>query len=125
METLLNDRMLLVFLLNKFRNLYDKDHPINMACKTACMVLSHQIMSIRLKENLIGTLDLKDEESLLSKETFKNTEYLELIKKYFNRIDSVRLVKYESSLSDPSFSNMSNIMLTGSIKIIIDHLEYN
>ena len=54
MEKLLNNRILLVFVLNKLKNLQEESSPIYQACKTACVVLSSQIVVLRIKENLIG-----------------------------------------------------------------------
>ena len=121
MEKLLNNRILLVFVLNKLKNLQEKSSPIYQACKTACIVLSSQIVALRIKENLIGA-ELEGSELLLN-ETLTNKESLDYIQKFFNIIDKEKLVRYEQS--EPSFSNMSNIMLTGSIRIVLDYLEEN
>ena len=121
MEKLLNNRILLVFVLNKLKNLQEESSPIYQACKTACIVLSSQIVVLRIKENLIG-LELEGSELLLN-ETLTNKESLDYIQKFFNIIDKEKLIRYEQS--EPSFSNMSNIMLTGSIRIILNYLEEN
>lgn len=119
MEKLLNNRILLVFVLNKLKNLQEESSPIYQACKTACIVLSSQIVALRIKENLIGA-ELEGSELLLN-ETLTNKESLDYIQKFFNIINKEKLVRYEQS--EPSFSNMSNIMLTGSIRIVLDYLE--
>lgn len=121
MEKLLNNRILLVFVLNKLKNLQEESSPIYQACKTACIVLSSQIVALRIKENLIG-LELEGSELLLN-ESLTNEETYSHIQKFFNIIDKEKLVRYEQS--EPSFSNMSNIMLTGSIRIVLDYLEEN
>lgn len=121
MEKLLNNRILLVFVLNKLKNLHEENSPIYQACKTACVVLSSQIVALRIKENLIG-LELEGSELLLH-ETLTNKETYEYIQKFFSVIDKEKLIRYEQS--EASFSNMSNIMLTGSIKIVLDYLEKN
>ena len=121
MEKLLNNRILLVFVLNKLKNLQEESSPIYQACKTACIVLSSQIVSLRIKENLIG-LELEGSELLLN-ESLTNEETYNYIQKFFNIIDKEKLIRYEQS--EPSFSNMSNIMLTGSIRIILNYLEEN
>ena len=121
MEKLLNNRILLVFVLNKLKNLQEESSPIYQACKTACIVLSSQIVALRIKENLIGA-ELEGSELLLN-ETLTNKESLDYIQKFFNIINKEKLVLYEQS--EPSFSNMSNIMLTGSIRIVLDYLEEN
>lgn len=121
MEKLLNNRILLVFVLNKLKNLQEESSPIYQACKTACVVLSSQIVVLRIKENLIG-LELEGSELLLN-ESLTNEETYNYIQKFFNIIDKEKLVRYEQS--EPSFSNMSNIMLTGSIRIVLDYLEEN
>ena len=121
MEKLLNNRILLVFVLNKLKNLQEESSPIYQACKTACVVLSSQIVVLRIKENLIG-LELEGSELLLN-ESLTNEETYNYIKEFFNIIDKEKLVRYEQS--EPSFSNMSNIMLTGSIRIILNYLEEN
>ena len=121
MEKLLNNRILLVFVLNKLKNLQEESSPIYQACKTACVVLSSQIVVLRVKENLIG-LELEGSELLLN-ESLTNEETYNYIQKFFNIIDKEKLIRYEQS--EPSFSNMSNIMLTGSIRIILNYLEEN
>ena len=121
MEKLLNNRILLVFVLNKLKNLQEESSPIYQACKTACIVLSSQIVALRIKENLIG-LELEGSELLLN-ESLTNEETYNYIKEFFNIIDKEKLIRYEQS--EPSFSNMSNIMLTGSIRIVLDYLEEN
>ncbi len=121
MEKLLNNRILLVFVLNKLKNLQEESSPIYQACKTACIVLSSQIVVLRIKENLIG-LELEGSELLLN-ESLTNEETYNYIQKFFNIIDKEKLIRYEQS--EPSFSNMSNIMLTGSIRIILNYLEEN
>lgn len=121
MEKLLNNRILLVFVLNKLKNLQEESSPIYQACKTACVVLSSQIVVLRIKENLIG-LELEGSELLLN-ESLTNEETYNYIQKFFNIIDKEKLIRYEQS--EPSFSNMSNIMLTGSIRIVLDYLEEN
>lgn len=121
MEKLLNNRILLVFVLNKLKNLQKESSPIYQACKTACIVLSSQIVVLRIKENLIG-LELEGSELLLN-ESLTNEETYNYIQKFFNIIDKEKLIRYEQS--EPSFSNMSNIMLTGSIRIVLDYLEEN
>lgn len=121
MEKLLNNRILLVFVLNKLKNLQEESSPIYQACKTACIVLSSQIVALRIKENLIG-LELEGSELLLN-ESLTNEETYNYIQKFFNIIDKEKLIRYEQS--EPSFSNMSNIMLTGSIRIVLDYLEEN
>ncbi len=121
MEKLLNNRILLVFVLNKLKNLQEESSPIYQACKTACVVLSSQIVVLRNKENLIG-LELEGSELLLN-ESLTNEETYNHIQKFFNIIDKEKLIRYEQS--EPSFSNMSNIMLTGSIRIVLDYLEEN
>ena len=121
MEKLLNNRILLVFVLNKLKNLQEESSPIYQACKTACVVLSSQIVVLRIKENLIG-LELEGSELLLN-ESLTNEETYNHIQKFFNIIDKEKLIRYEQSES--SFSNMSNIMLTGSIRIILNYLEEN
>lgn len=119
MEKLLTDRMLLVFVLNKLKNLHEDSSPIYQACKTACIVLSSQIVAIRRKEDLYS-FELKDSE-LLSKIELTSKESLDYIQKFFTSIDKDKLIKYEQT--EASFSNMSNIMLTGSVKIILSYLE--
>ena len=121
MEKLLNNRILLVFVLNKLKNLQEESSPIYQACKTACVVLSSQIVVLRIKENLIG-LELEGSELLLN-ESLTNEETYNYIQKFFNIIDKEKLIRYEQS--EPSFSNMSNIMLTGSIRIVLNYLEEN
>lgn len=121
MEKLLNNRILLVFVLNKLKNLQEESSPIYQACKTACVVLSSQIVVLRIKENLIG-LELEGSELLLN-ESLTNEETYNYIQKFFNIIDKEKLIRYEQS--EPSFSNMSNIILTGSIRIILNYLEEN
>ena len=121
MEKLLNNRILLVFVLNKLKNLQEESSPIYQACKTACVVLSSLIVVLRIKENLIG-LELEGSELLLN-ESLTNEETYNYIQKFFNIIDKEKLIRYEQS--EPSFSNMSNIMLTGSIRIILNYLEEN
>ena len=121
MEKLLNNRILLVFVLNKLKNLQEESSPIYQACKTGCVVLSSQIVVLRIKENLIG-LELEGSELLLN-ESLTNEETYNYIQKFFNIIDKEKLIRYEQS--EPSFSNMSNIMLTGSIRIILNYLEEN
>lgn len=121
MEKLLNNRILLVFVLNKLKNLQEESSPIYQACKTACVVLSSQIVVLRIKENLIG-LELEGSELLLN-ESLTNEETYNYIQKFFNIIDKEKLIRYEQS--EPSFSNMSNIILTGSIRIVLDYLEEN
>ena len=121
MEKLLNNRILLVFVLNKLKNLQEESSPIYQACKTACIVLSSQIVVLRIKENLIG-LELEGSELLLN-ESLTNEETYNYIQKFFNIIDKEKLIRYEQS--EASFSNMSNIMLTGSIRIILNYLEEN
>ena len=121
MEKLLNNRILLVFVLNKLKNLQEESSPIYQACKTACVVLSSQIVVKKKKKNLIG-LELEGSELLLN-ESLTNEETYNYIQKFFNIIDKEKLIRYEQS--EPSFSNMSNIMLTGSIRIILNYLEEN
>ena len=77
MEKLLNNRILLVFVLNKLKNLQEESSPIYQACKTACIVLSSQIVALRIKENLIGA-ELEGSELLLN-ETLTNKESLDYI----------------------------------------------
>lgn len=119
MEKLLTDRMLLVFVLDKLKNLHKESSPIYQACKTACIVLSSQIVSIRRKEDLYA-FELQDSE-LLSKTELTGKESYDYIQKFFTSIDKDKLIKYEQT--EASFSNMSNIMLTGSVKIILSYLE--
>ena len=121
METQLNNRLLLVFVLGKLKSILSEDDTeLQSAIKMSSVVLSKQILSIKVKEQLMGT-PIPDHE-LFEKETLSKEDCLSNIEKFYNEIEADSCTQnYEKT--EPSFSNMSLIMLKGSIKIIIDHLK--
>lgn len=121
METQLNNRLLLVFVLGKLKSILPEDDTeMQSAIKMSSVVLSKQILSIKVKEQLMGN-PIPDHE-LFEKETLSKEDCLSNIEKFYNEIEADSCTqKYEKT--EPSFSNMSLIMLKGSIKIIIDHLK--
>ena len=121
METQLNNRLLLVFVLGKLKSILSEDDTeMQSAIKMSSVVLSKQILSIKVKEQLMGN-PIPDHE-LFEKETLSKEDCLSNIEKFYNEIEADSCTqKYEKT--EPSFSNMSLIMLKGSIKIIIDHLK--
>lgn len=121
METQLNNRLLLVFVLGKLKSILSEDDTeMQSAIKMSSIVLSKQILSIKVKERLMGN-PIPDHE-LFEKETLSKEDCLSNIEKFYNEIEADSCTqKYEKT--EPSFSNMSLIMLKGSIKIIIDHLK--
>ena len=121
METQLNNRLLLVFVLSKLKSILSEDDTeMQSAIKMSSVVLSKQILSIKVKEQLMGT-PIPDHE-LFEKETLSKEDCLSNIEKFYNEIEADSCAqKYEKT--EPSFSNMSLVMLKGSIKIIIDHLK--
>ena len=121
METQLNNRLLLVFVLGKLKSILSEDDTeLQSAIKMSSVVLSKQILSIKVKEQLMGN-PIPDHE-LFEKETLSKEDCLSNIGKFYNEIEADSCVqKYEKT--EPSFSNMSLVMLKGSIKIIIDHLK--
>lgn len=121
METQLNNRLLLVFVLGKLKSILSEDDTeMQSAIKMSSVVLSKQILSIKVKERLMGN-PIPDHE-LFEKETLSKEDCLSNIEKFYNEIEADSCTqKYEKT--EPSFSNMSLIMLKGSIKIIIDHLK--
>ena len=121
METQLNNRLLLVFVLSKLKSILSEDDTeMQSAIKMSSVVLSKQILSIKVKEQLMGN-PIPDHE-LFEKETLSKEDCLSNIEKFYNEIEADSCTqKYEKT--EPSFSNMSLIMLKGSIKIIIDHLK--
>ena len=121
METQLNNRLLLVFVLGKLKSILSEDDTeMQSAIKMSSVVLSKQILSIKVKEQLMGN-PIPDHE-LFEKETLSKEDCLSNIEKFYNKIEADSCTqKYEKT--EPSFSNMSLVMLKGSIKIIIDHLK--
>lgn len=121
METQLNNRLQLVFVLTKLKSIVpESNDEIQTAIKMSCVVLSKQILSIKLKEKLVGHPITDDK--LFEKETLSQEDCLSNIEKFFNALEQDGCAQ-KYSQSEASFSNMSLVMLKGSIKIIVDHLK--
>lgn len=121
MESYINNRMLLVFVLGKLKDNYQKDdQEIQTAVKMSCSILSSQILRLKFKTDVIGMPDI--DSSLFEKETLSKKECFSHLENLYSQVDADPCrSKYEQT--EPSFSHMSIVMLKGSFKIITDRLK--
>lgn len=121
MESYINNRILLVFVLGKLRDNYQKDdEEIQTAVKLSCSVLSSQILFLKYRNNILGMPEI--DSVLFEKESLSKSECLPYLENLYSQIETDPCrTKYAQI--EPSFSHMSLVMLTGSFKIIVDRIK--